>query len=166
MKLTEIEAAIEAILFISGKEVELSKLAYAINQSAATTKKAIESLKQKYIDDNRGIQIVQIANSYQFCTSPKYFEFVDKLYSHHKNQNLTTSLLETLAIIVYNQPITKSQIEEIRGVNADHAINKLLERNLICEVGRLETPGKPMLFGTTNEFLRYFGFTSRQLPHA
>ena len=87
------------------------------------------------------------------------------MYKSPQRQGLTQSLLETLAIIAYKQPMTRAQVEEIRGVNSDHAVTKLLEKRLICEVGRADTPGKPILFGTSKEFLRYFGFKSiRELP--
>jgi segregation and condensation protein B len=160
MKLTEIEAAIESILFISGEAVTLSKIAYAIEQDLKTTKSIIGNLIQKYESEKRGLQIIEINNSYQMCTNPQYFDYIRKLYVSSQKQVLSQTLLETLAIIAYKQPITKMQIEEIRGVSAEHAVNKLLERKLICEVGRMDMPGKPILFGTSEEFLRYFGFKS------
>ena len=119
----------------------------------------------EYETEKRGIRIVEIDNAYQMCTAAECFEFIRNMYKSPKRQGMTQALLETLAIIAYKQPITKAQIEEIRGVSADHAVNKLLEKNLICETGRLNVPGKPILFGTTNEFLRYFGFKStNELP--
>ena len=160
MKLTEVEAAIESILFISGEAVPLSKIAYALEQDLKTTKSIIIDLIEKFEKEKRGLQIIEINNSYQMCTNPKYFETIRKLYSTTQKQVLSQTLLETLAIIAYKQPITKMQIEEIRGVSAEHAVNKLIERKLICEVGRLDMPGKPILFGTSEDFLRYFGFNS------
>lgn len=160
MKLTEVEAAIESILFISGEAVPLSKIAYALEQDLKTTKSIITGLIEKFEKEKRGLQIIEINNSYQMCTNPKYFETIRKLYSSTQKQVLTQTLLETLAIIAYKQPITKMQIEEIRGVSAEHAVNKLIDRKLICEVGRLDMPGKPILFGTSEDFLRYFGFKS------
>lgn len=160
MNLNDIEAAIESILFIASEAVPISKIAYAVEQDLKTTKDIINNLIQKYEQDKRGLQIIEINNSYQMCTNPKCFEFIRRLYSNQQKQKLTQTLLETLAIIVYKQPITKMQIEEIRGVSAEHAVNKLIERKLIHEIGRLDIPGKPILFGTTEEFLRYFGFNS------
>ncbi len=160
MKLTEAEAAIEAILFVSGEAVSAKKLAFALEQNESTTKSIIRNLMLKYDKAERGLKIIEINNAYQMCTKAEYFEYIRKLYTTQQKQILSQTLLETLAIVAYKQPITKSQIEEIRGVSADHAINKLVERNLVKEVGRSDAPGKPILFGTTEEFLRYFGFTS------
>ena len=99
------------------------------------------------------------------CTAAECFEYIRNMYKSPQRQGLTQSLLETLAIIAYKQPMTRAQVEEIRGVNSDHAVTKLLEKRLICEVGRADPPGKPILFGTSKEFLRYFGFKSiRELP--
>lgn len=165
MNLMELESIIESILFISGDAVSLNTIAKTIDMDKATTKAIIKSLADKYITEKRGIQVVEIDGAYQMCTSPKCFEYLKNMYKSPQRQGLTQALLETLAIIAYKQPITKAQIEEIRGVTADHAVNKLIEKNLVCEAGRLDTPGKPILFGTTKEFLRYFGFTStNELP--
>lgn len=108
---------------------------------------------------------MEIADAYQMCTAAECFEYIRNMYKSPQRQGLTQSLLETLAIIAYKQPMTRAQVEEIRGVNSDHAVTRLLEKRLICEVGRADTPGKPILFGTSKEFLRYFGFKSiRELP--
>ena len=165
MRLAQLEAVVESILFVSGEAVPLSVIASAISMDKATTKAIIKSLADKYTDEKRGIQIIEIDGSYQMCTAPESFEYIRNLYQDTKRQGLTQALLETLAIIAYRQPVTKAQIEEIRGVNADHAVNKLVEKNLVCEVGRMDAPGKPILFGTTKDFLRYFGFKSvNELP--
>lgn len=165
MKLTELEAVVESILFISGEAVTLNVIAQAINMDKATTKAIINSLIEKYSNEKRGIQIIEINSLYQMCTSPQCFEYIRNMYKSPQKQGLTQALLETLAIIAYKQPITKAQIEEIRGVSAEHAVNKLVEKRLVCEAGRMDTPGKPILFRTTNEFLRYFGFKSvKELP--
>lgn len=158
MKLSELEAVVEAILFVSGESVGLGVIANAIGMDKATTKAIITSLADKYTSEKRGIQIIEIDGSYQMCTAPQCFEYIREMYKGVRNQGLTQSLLETLAIVAYKQPITRGQIEEIRGVSAEHAVNKLLERRLICEVGRMDSPGRPILFGTTKDFLRYFGF--------
>lgn len=160
MKLTQAEAAIEAILFVSGEAVSAKKLAFALEQDENTIKSIIRNMMFKYDNELRGLKIIEINNSYQLCTRAEYFEYIRKLYTTQPKQTLSQTLLETLAIIAYKQPITKLQIEEIRGVSAEHAVNKLLERKLIKEAGRLEAPGKPILYATTEEFLRYFGFTS------
>lgn len=165
MKLNELESVIEAMLFLSGEAVDLNTIAQTIQMDKATTKAMVVSLLEKYKAEKRGIQIVEFEGSYQMCTAPQCFEFIRNVYKSSQKQGLTQALLETLAIIAYKQPVTRAQIEEIRGVSAEHAVNKLIEKNLICEVGRLDTAGKPILFGTTKEFLRYFGFTSiHELP--
>lgn len=158
--MTDDEAAIEAILFISGEAISLSKLSYAIEKDLKTTKIIIDKLIQQYNSENRGIQIIKINNAYQMCTNHQYFKFIQRICNYSQKPKLSQALIETLAIIAYKQPITKSQIEQIRGVNAEHAVNKLAERNLIKEVGKMDTQGKPTLFGTTDEFLKYFGFSS------
>lgn len=165
MRITELEAIIESMLFISGEAIGLNLIAQTINMDKATTRAIIKTLADRYEEEKRGIQIVEIDGSYQMCTAPQCFEFIRNMYKSPQRQGLTQTLLETLAIIAYKQPITKSQIEEIRGVSAEHAVNKLVEKRLVCESGRLDAPGKPILFGTTKEFLRYFGFKStKQLP--
>lgn len=160
MRLAELEAVVEAILFVTGEAVPLNAIADVINMDKATTKAIINSLADKYVSEKRGMQIIEIDGAYQMCTAPECFEFIRNLYKSPQKQGLTQSLLETLAIIAYKQPITKAQIEEIRGVNADHAVNKLVEKGLVCETGRMGVPGRPILFGTTKEFLRFFGFRS------
>jgi segregation and condensation protein B len=113
----------------------------------------------------RGFIIIEVEDSFQLCSNPEYFEYIKTLFSSSQKKKLTQPLLETLAIIAYKQPVTKSDIEEIRGVSAEHSVNKLIEYNLVCEKGRRESPGKPILFGTTEEFLKYYGYSNlSQLP--
>ncbi len=165
MKLNELEAVVEAILFVSGDAVALSVLSGAIEMDKATTKAIVKSLAAKYEEEQRGLRIVELEGAYQMCTAASCYDYIRTVYQNVSRQGLTESLMETLAIIAYKQPITKAQIEEIRGVTADHAVNKLVERGLVQEVGRLDAVGRPMLFGTTKEFLRYFGLTSKtELP--
>lgn len=158
MTINELESAIEAILFASGEAVPLSRIADAVETDEKTVYYIIQNLSDKYETSNRGIRITEINGAYQMCTNPEYYNYIQALLSSPKKKILTQALLETLAIIAYKQPVTKSQIEEIRGVNADHAVNKLMEYNLVIEKGRLDAPYKPILFGTSDEFLRYFGF--------
>ena len=158
MKMKDYEAVIEAALFVAGEAVPLSALADIIEMDKATTKAIVHTLIERYSNENRGMRILEIGDGYQMCTSPSCFESIRKIYKGRERQELTPVLMETLAIIAYKQPVTKAEIEEIRGVNSDHAVNRLVEKGLVCETGRLETPGKPILFGTTMEFLRYFGF--------
>lgn len=158
MRLSELEAVVESLLFISGEAVPLSAIAQTIEMDKATAKAIIHTLADKYESEKRGIRIVEINGSYQMCTATECFEYIRNMYKSPNRQGLTQALLETLAIIAYKQPITRAQIEEIRGVSAEHAVSRLVEKKLICEVGRMDTPGKPIMFGTSNEFLRYFGF--------
>ena len=159
MKLSRLEAAVEAILFASGEAVSLNHLSLGIGQDIRTTKEVILSLMLKLQQDNRGIEIIGINDSFQMRTSPNYYENIKILYQNPQKIKLTQPLIETLAIIAYKQPVTKSEIEEIRGVSADHAVNKLMEYGLVCEKGRLDVPGKPILFGTTDDFLKHYGFS-------
>ena len=165
MRLSELEAVVESLLFIAGDAVPLASIAQTIELDQATTRAVVLSLADKYEKEKRGLRIVEIADAYQMCTAAECFEYIRNMYKSPQRQGLTQSLLETLAIIAYKQPITKGQIEEIRGVSAEHAVSKLVEKKLVCEVGRLDAPGKPILFGTTEDFLRYFGFKSvSELP--
>ena len=165
MRLSELEAVVESLLFIAGDAVSLASIAQTIELDQATTRAVVLSLADKYEKEKRGLRIVEIADAYQMCTAAECFEYIRNMYKSPQRQGLTQSLLETLAIIAYKQPITKGQIEEIRGVSAEHAVSKLVEKKLVCEVGRLDAPGKPILFGTTEDFLRYFGFKSvSELP--
>lgn len=160
MEFTKDEAIVEAILFATGDAVEIRDIANVIDKSIEETQALIEGISQKYEEEKRGIKIVQFENSYQMCTNQEYFSYIKNLYSVPQRKTLSPAILETLAIVAYKQPITKNQIEQIRGVSADHAVNKLMEYNLITETGRLDIPGKPILFGTTEQFLRHFGFKS------
>lgn len=151
---------IEAILFTMGESVELEKIAQAIDLSKQETKQLVEQLIEKYKDDGIGMQIIELDGAYQMCTKPQMYEYLIKIAKQPKKQVLTDVLLETLSIIAYKQPITKAEIEKIRGVSCEHAVSKLVEYGLVCELGRLDAPGRPLLFGTTEEFLRSFGVTS------
>ena len=158
MRLSELEAVVESLLFISGEAVPLTSIAQTIEMDKATAKAIIHTLADKYEEEKRGIRIVEVNGAYQMCTAAECFEYIRNMYKSPNRQGLTQAVLETLAIVAYKQPITKGQIEEIRGVSAEHAVSKLMERKLVCEVGRMDSPGKPILLGTTNDFLRYFGF--------
>ena len=160
MTIKELESIVEAILFASGEIVSVKSIAYATEQDEKTVKTVISNMIDKYKVENRGIRIIQVEDGYQMCTNAEYFNYIKKLYQAPVRKVLSTTLLETLAIIAYKQPVTKGQIEEIRGVSADHAVNRLVEYGLVKEEGRLDAPGKPILFGTSDEFLRYFGFNS------
>ncbi|HBA97876.1 MAG TPA: SMC-Scp complex subunit ScpB [Lachnospiraceae bacterium] len=160
MTLSELEAGIEAILFTMGEAVGLDRIAVATGQDEGTCRRVIRNMMDKYMDDGRGIQIIELDGAYQMCTKPEMYETLIKIAHVPKKHVLTDVLLETLSIIAYKQPVTKIEIENIRGVKSDHAVNKLVEYNLICEAGRLDAPGRPVLFATTEEFLRNFGIES------
>ncbi|MFU0828004.1 MAG: Segregation and condensation protein B [Lachnoclostridium sp.] len=160
MEIKKLEAAIEAILFTMGEAVELDRIAAALGHDENTIRKIIRNMMDRYEAEDRGIQIIELDNAYQMCTKAEMYEAIVKIAHVPKKQVLTDVLLETLSIIAYKQPITKQEIEAIRGVKSDHAVNKLIEYNLVCEVGRMDAPGRPILFGTTEEFLRCFGIHS------
>lgn len=165
MELEKTEAAIEAVLFTMGDSVEVSKLAAAIEHDVDTTKKIVHNMMDKYEAADRGIKIIELEDAFQMCTKQEYYDNLIKVASQPRKYALTDVLLETLSIIAYKQPVTKMEIEKIRGVSSDHAVNKLVEYGLAKELGRLNAPGRPMLFGTTEEFLRVFGVQSiEELP--
>ena len=156
----ELLGAVEAILFAMGESVSLSKIASAIGKDETEAKRLLEELKKQYQKKERGIQLIELEDSYQLCTKPELYDYLIQVAKQPKKHVLTDVLLETLAIVAYKQPVTKIEIEKIRGVKSDHAVNKLVEYDLVCEVGRLDAPGKPLLFGTTEEFLRRFSVHS------
>ncbi len=160
MEINQIKAAIEAILFTMGEAVELERLSAALGHDKDTVKKIIHSMMDDYDREERGVRIIELEDSYQMCTKTELYESLIKITHIPKKHILTDVLLETLSIIAYKQPITRIEIEAIRGVKSDHAVNKLIEYNLVGEVGRMDAPGRPILFGTTEEFLRSFGIHS------
>lgn len=160
MELKVMEAQIEAILFTMGEAVELDRIAGALDHDEDTIRKIIHNMMDRYESEEYGIYIIELDGAYQLCTKPSMYETIIKITHIPKKHVLTDVLLETLSIIAYKQPITKLQIEAIRGVKSDHAVNKLVEYNLVCEMGRMDAPGRPILFGTTEEFLRGFGLQS------
>lgn len=163
--LKELQAKLEAILFTMGEAVEGKRLAAALQVDEETLCLAAEQLRQQYASAEHGIQLIELNGAFQLCTKPLMYEAIIRITHVPKKHSLTDVLLETLSIIAYKQPITKQEIEAIRGVKTDHAVNKLVEYNLACEVGRLDAPGRPILFGTTEEFLRCFGISSlEELP--
>lgn len=160
MDMDRIEAVIEAVLFTMGDSVTVDKLSAAIGHDEETTVKIIHNMMDKYEASNRGIKIIELENAFQMCTKQEFYEDLIKVAAAPRKYVLTDVLLETLSIIAYKQPVTKIEIEKIRGVSCEHAVNKLVEYGLAKELGRLDAPGRPMLFGTTEEFLRAFGVTS------
>lgn len=160
-----IECALEAVLFSLGEAVEIERLAQALEVREDEVRDAFEKLKTKYEKENRGIKLIEIDGSVQMCSNPDYFECIKRVTQIEKQAGLSSAALETLSIIAYNQPVTKGTIEFIRGVDCTYSVTRLLERGFIDELGRAETPGRPILYGTTMEFLRCFGLKSlEELP--
>ena len=154
------EAIIEAVLFTMGNSVELRQLAIAIDQSEDIAKRVVLHLQKRYEEEKRGMRILELENAYQMCTCQDYYENLIRVAVAPKKHVLTDVILETLSIIAYRQLVTKMEIGKIRGVNSDHAVNRLVEYGLVYEAGRLDAPGRPALFATTEEFLRRFGVSS------
>lgn len=153
----EMKSVIEALLFIWGDPLSLKDISTIVELDNKETQKLLQEMMDEFNFERRGIRIIQIDDSYQMSTRPEHFEWIKKLYNPKSNKNLSNAALETLSIIAYRQPITKSEIEIIRGVRCDKAIDTLLEKSLIEEQGRLERTGRPIIYGTTTEFLKYFG---------
>ena len=159
------KAAIEAILFTMGGSVQRSRIAQALDLTEKEVIHLIDQMSASYESEDRGIRIIRLEDSYQLCTKKEYYETLIRIARCPQKPVLTDVLMETLAIIAYKQPVTKLEIEKIRGVKSDHAVNRLVEFNLVMEAGRLDAPGRPILFATTEEFLRHFGVeTIEDLP--
>ena len=151
---------LEGVLFTMGKSVEISRIAEALEYAPQVVERAAEYLADKYAKEGNGLQILRLEDSLQLATKPELFDTLVKIASTPKKPVLTDTVLETLSIVAYRQPVTRADIERIRGVSSDHAVNKLVEYGLIEEVGRLDAPGRPILFATSEEFLRVFGVSS------
>lgn len=159
-EMDRLQAAVEAILFTMGESVEVAKIASAIGHDEETTRKLIRGMMDRYDKEDRGIRIIELEDSFQLCTKKEMYEYLIRVARQPRRYTLTEVLLETLSIVAYKQPVTRLEIEKIRGVKSDHAVNKLVEYGLVEEKGRLEAPGRPLLFGTTEEFLRRFSLQS------
>lgn len=165
MEINEIENIIESLIFSYGDALSLDKICEILELDRKTARNIMKNMIDNYNRSNRGIIIREINDKYQMCSNPGYFDYVSKLYQIRQKQALSQAAYEVLSIIAYNQPITKAKLEQIRGVNSDSAVTRLLERNLIREAGKLEAPGRPRLYETTDEFLKCFGYKSvRDLP--
>lgn len=161
----EIQGKIEGILFAIGESLAIKDIAEALGEKESLIKEVIDDMKTFYATKERGIQIVTLEDRVQLRTKDDYYDDLIKIATTPKKNVLTDSVLETLAIVAYKQPVTRIDIEKIRGVNSDFGINKLLEYGLIKELGRLDAPGRPLLFGTSEQFLRVFNVDSiEELP--
>lgn len=153
-------APIEAVLFAAGEPLELSRLAEALELPAATVKDILLDMMAEYADDHRGIALLQLGDSYQFSTKKAHHPTVQKALDLKRKQPLSQAAMEVLAIIAYNQPVTKAFVEQVRGVDSSSVVNSLQEKGLVEEAGRLEVPGRPIAYRTTAHFLRSFHLQS------
>ena len=165
MEIRQYQAALEAILFASGEPMELSKLAEVLELDLPTTEKLTEDLMQEINTRVGGLCIVRLSNTYQMCTKSSYADYIRRALEIRRNTPLSQAAMEVLAIVAYNQPVTRAFVEQVRGVECGAVLQGLAQKNLIEEKGRLDLPGRPLLYGTTNDFLRCFGIASlSELP--
>lgn len=160
MELKELEGAIEGILFSAGDPVPAERICFALDQDRDTVESVCQRLADQYSYERRGIRLVKLDNSWQMCSAPEYADYIRKTLESRKPAKLSQPALEVLSIIAYFQPVTRAYIEQVRGVDSSYTVGLLLERELICEAGRLSVPGRPMQFRTTKNFLRAFGLSS------
>lgn len=160
MELKELEGAIEGILFAAGDPVPVDRICFVLEQDKETVESVCQRLADQYSYERRGVRLVKLDNSWQMCSAPEYAEYIRKTLESRKPAKLSQPALEVLSIIAYFQPVTRAYIEQVRGVDSSYTVGLLLERELICEAGRLSVPGRPMQFRTTKNFLRAFGLSS------
>ena len=160
MEINQKKSIIEAILFAAGRPVTKNELILALEISAEDIDNIIKNMQEEYKKEDRGIELIQVENSYQLCTKKELYEYIYPILDKRSKPNLSNAALETLSIIAYNPKITRAEIEAIRGVSADACVYKLLEYGLIEEAGKIDLPGKPMSYKTTGDFLRMFGYNS------
>lgn len=165
MDLDKKKAIIEAILYSAGRPVEARELMYAIEVNYDELNEIIAEIKDNMLDNSRGLEIIRVEDSFQLCTKKEYYEYIYPVFDKRSKPNLSNAALETLSIIAYNPKITRAQIEAIRGVSSDGTIYKLLEYNLIEDAGKLDAPGRPTMYKTTDNFLKMFGMSNlEELP--
>lgn len=165
MEIEKAKAIIEAILFAAGRDVKITEFMTSLELGKQEIISIIENMKNEYQSLNKGIEIIKVNDGYQMCTKKEYYEYLYPIFDKRSKPNLSNAALETLAIIAYNPKITRAEIEAIRGVNSDGTLYKLLEYGLIESAGKLDLPGKPTCYRTTDSFLRTFGYGSlEELP--
>lgn len=158
-------SAVEAILFAAGKPVSIKTFCEILEVEKAEIQEAAQNLEVKLIERNSGIQLIKVGDAYQLATLEIFYDYICKLLDNRPKPNLSQAALEVLAIVAYNPKVTRAEMERIRGVSSDSAMNKLLEYNLIEEAGKMDAPGRPMMYQTTEEFLKMFGYNSiKDLP--
>jgi segregation and condensation protein B len=160
MEINQKKSIIEAILFAAGRPVTKNEMVLALEISEEDVENMIQNMQEEYKNENRGIELIKVEDSYQLCTKKELYQYIYPVLDKRNKPNLSNAALETLSIIAYNPKITRAEIEAIRGVSADACVYKLLEYGLIEEAGKIDLPGKPMSYKTTNEFLRMFGYSS------
>ncbi|MBR1540093.1 MAG: SMC-Scp complex subunit ScpB [Clostridia bacterium] len=160
MELEKAEAIIEAMLFSTGSIITIKDIMNIVELGAEDIEKIMQKMRTKYEAENSGIELVRIEDGYQLCTKKEYYEYIIPLFDNRSKPSISNAALETLSIIAYNPKITRSEIDAIRGVNSDGTIYKLLEYNLIEEAGKLDAPGKPVIYRVTPEFMKMFGISS------
>ena len=160
MEINKIKSIIESILFSAGRVVESKELMAILEISNEDLDAIMQSMKTEYNESQRGIEIIKVDNGYQMCSKKEYYDYIYPIFDNRAKPSLSPAAMETLSIIAYNPKITRAEIEQIRGVNSDGTIYKLLEYNLIEEVGRLDAPGRPTIYSTTKEFLKMFGISN------
>ena len=160
MEINKLKSMIEAILFAAGRPVTKNEIVLTLEISEEDVENIIQNMQEEYKNESRGIELIKVEDSYQLCTKKELYEYVYPVLDKRNKPNLSNAALETLSIIAYNPKITRAEIEAIRGVSADACVYKLLEYGLIEEAGKIDLPGKPMSYKTTNEFLRMFGYSS------
>lgn len=165
MKLNESIAIIEAVLFAHGDPISPEKLSEASGIDLETTVKLIDQLERRYNVQESGLQIIRLNDGFQITTRPEYSSYIKSALETRRQQPLSQAAMETLSIIAYNQPVTKSFVEQVRGIDSSSVVNTLVERDLLEEAGRLDLPGRPVAYRTTDTFLRCFGISSlKELP--
>ena len=160
MEIDKTKSIIEAILFSAGRVVEAKELMAILELSNEDIDTILQNMKTEFEEQKRGIEIIKVDNGYQLCSKEEYYDYIYPIFDNRAKPNLSSAALETLSIIAYNQKITRAEIEQIRGVNSDGTIYKLLEYGLIEEAGRLDAPGRPTIYSTTKEFLKMFGISN------
>lgn len=153
----ELKPLVEALIFVAEEPLPVEKIAQITGADSKSVRKALTKLQEEYRDAERGLQVMEVARGFQLATKPEAAPFVEKMYKGENRYTLSQAALETLAVIAYRQPVTRVDIETVRGVKVDGVIETLLKRRFIRTVGRKNAPGRPVLYGTTREFLRYFG---------
>ena len=156
----DLTSAIEAILFAAGDSVPLARLSLVLGVSEQDVETSVKMLQESYIEQQRGMRILRLEDKVQMCSAPEYASFISKTLEQRKPPVLSQPALETLAVVAYFQPVTRAYIEQVRGVDSSYTVGVLNERGLIEECGRLEVPGRPVLFKTTDVFLRTMGISS------